>query len=376
MAMNVFLPVLPALAKDLSVSTATAQYVLTLFLAATAGVQLVVGPLSDRFGRRPVLLATSVTFLVATLVCMFARSIEMLLIGRVLQASAAASMALSRAIIRDLYDRSKAASMIGYVTMAMALLPMVTPTIGGVVGEMYGWRATFTVLLVVGLMVLALVWFDLGETHPPSRVSVRKQMGDTVRLLRTGRIWGYFSCATFSSGAYFSFLGGAPFVGVEVLGLSPSMLGMWFALVALGYMAGNFVSGRFSERVGVENMMLAGSIVAAGGAGTTLVLMSLLEPRAIYLFLPVAAVGLGNGMTLPNASAGAVSVRPDLAGSASGVGGFLQIGGGAVLATVAGALISQENEGMPLYWIMTAVSLLGAAIAVWMKRLPLLEGER
>ena len=375
MSMNIFLPVLPALARDLGVGTGTAQYVLTLFLATTALVQLIVGPLSDRFGRRPVLLGTALTFLGATLLCVLASSIELLLIGRVLQASTAASMALSRAIIRDLYDRTKAASMIGYVTMAMSLLPMMTPTVGGVVGEVFGWRATFVVLLFVGIGVLALVWFDLGETHRPASGSASKQVQDTAELLRVARIWGYFGSATLSSGAYFSFLGGAPFVGEQVLGLTPTVLGMWFALVAIGYMIGNFLSGRYPQRFGIENMMLAGSVVAASGAALTLWLMATFPPHASFLFGPMAFVGLGNGMTLPNAAAGAVSVRPDLAGSASGVGGFLQIGGGAALATVAGALITDANQGMPLYWLMAIVSVAGALVAWWMKRLPLLEGE-
>ena len=265
--------------------------------------------------------------------------------------------------------------MIGYVTMAMAVLPMVTPTLGGVVGEFYGWRATFAVLLIVGLIVLALIWFDLGETHPPRATSARQQARETRELLAEPRVWGYFGCATLSSGAYFSFLGGAPFIGERVMGLTPSVLGLWFALVAVGYIGGNFLSGRYSERVGIENMMMMGCVIATVGSATSLTLMSLFPPHALYLFAPMLLVGLGNGMTLPNAAAGAVSVRPDLAGSASGLGGFLQIGGGAALATWAGALITIENEGMPLYWMMTAVSLGGAAVALWMRYQPKTAAE-
>ena len=176
MAINIFLPVLPEIGRAFGASQATTQYVLTLFLMATAVIQLFVGPLADRFGRRPVLLATSLIFIAGTLICIFANSIEMLLIGRVLQASAAACMALSRAIIRDLFDRSKAASMIGYVTMAMAVLPMVSPMLGGYVGEQFGWRATFVVLLVVGVLILAVVYWDLGETHTPVRNPISEQI--------------------------------------------------------------------------------------------------------------------------------------------------------------------------------------------------------
>ncbi len=366
MAMNISLPVLPEIGRAMGTSQATVQYVLTIFLMATAVIQLFVGPLADRFGRRPVLLVTSVVFIVGTLICMVAPNIETLLFGRVLQASSAACMALSRAIIRDLFDRSIAASMIGYVTMAMTILPMVTPMIGGYVGEQFGWRSTFTVLLVVGILILLLVYWDVGETHTPVRNPISEQIADYFSLLREPEIWGYFMCSTLASGAYFAFLGGAPFVGQQIIGLTASSLGMYFGLLAIGYMFGNFLSGRFSERIGIEPMMFWGGVLGTLGTGLTIVLMASFAPIAEFLFAPMMLVGMGNGMTLPNANAGAVSVRPELAGSAAGLGGFLQIGGGAVLAVMAGSLITVENLAMPLYYIMFITSLGGCAIAAWM----------
>ncbi|MEP0945236.1 MAG: multidrug effflux MFS transporter [Rhizobiaceae bacterium] len=365
-AMNIFLPMLPAIGDDFNASPATAQYVLTLFLAATAIAQLFIGPLADRYGRRPVLLATTLIFLVATAICMLATSIEMLLFGRVLQASSAAWVALSRAIVRDLYDRSKAASMIGYVTMAMAVIPMISPTVGGFFGEIYGWRAPFVILFIVGLALLALIYFDLGETFPPVEASFGKRLSDYGSLLREPMIWGYFLCSSAASGAYFAFLGGAPFVGTEVIGVSPGVLGLYFAFVAIGYLIGNFLSGRYSQSWGIEPMMIYGGIVACIGVAISMFLMTNFEPKIGYLFLPMALVGMGNGMTLPNSNAGAISVRPDLAGSASGLGGFLQIGGGAALAALSGMLITVENQALPLYIIMFLTSLVGAMIATMM----------
>lgn len=372
MAMNIFLPVLPLIARELQTTQAMAQQVLTLFLATTAFAQLFIGPLSDRYGRRPVLLATTGLFVLATIVCLLATSIEMLLVGRVLQASTAASIALSRAIIRDLYDRSKAASMIGYVTMAMAVIPMVSPAIGGYVGEALGWRGPFWVLLAVAIGLFALIYLDLGETHAPQPgQGARAQLRDYGALLREPAVWGFVATSTFASGAYFAFLGGAPFVGGEVIGMTPGAVGVNFMFVALGYIAGNFLSGRYSERIGIEPMMLYGGLVAAAGVGVSLSLMLIFEPRAAFLFWPMALVGMGNGMTLPNANAGAVSVRPDLAGSASGLAGFMQIGGGALLAALAGALITETNQGLPLFVIMFLSSVGGSLIAwlIW-RRLP------
>ena len=363
MAMNIFLPVLPLIAAELGTTQAMASYVVTIFLATTGIAQLFIGPLSDRYGRRPVLLATTAVFCGATLICILATSIEWLLFGRVLQASVAASIALSRAIVRDLYDRSKAASMIGYLTMAMAVIPMLAPALGGYVGEAFGWRGPFYVLLGVGLAMLALLYLDLGETHAPSGASARHQLDDYVALLREPAIWGYVATASFASGAYFAFLGGAPFVAAAVMDLSPTAIGWYFMYVAGGYILGNFLSGRYSERVGIEPMMLYGGLVASAGVAASLVLMWSLTPHPAFLFWPMALVGMGNGMTLPNANAGAVSVRPDLAGSASGLSGFMQIGGGAALAALAGALISEANEGLPLFVIMFLSSLLSALVA-------------
>ncbi|EFL90431.1 multidrug effflux MFS transporter [Ahrensia sp. R2A130] len=368
MSMNIFLPVLPDIGIALKTTPAIAQYVLTIFLAATAVSQLFIGPLADRFGRRPVLLTTAVIFIAATLLCIFATSIEMLLVGRVLQATSAAAISLSRAIIRDLYDRSDAASMIGYVTMAMAVIPMISPTIGGYTGEAFGWRGPFVVLFFVGILMFALIWFDLGETHTSNPQPPAQQIKEYGSLLREPMVWGYTLCSTLASGAYFAFLGGAPFVGVKIIGMSPSVLGMHFALVAIGYMAGNFLSGRYSKRIGIEPMMMWGGVVCCVGVFAALYLMSLYTPHPLYLFLPMVLVGIGNGMTLPNANAGAVSVRPELAGSASGLAGFFQLAGGAALAALSGSLITIENAAQPLYIIMALSSIGGTAVAWLMWR--------
>ena len=374
MAMNIFLPVLPLLAAEFGTSQAYASAIVTVFLATTGLAQLFIGPLSDRYGRRPILLITTATFCVATLICIFATSMEMLLFGRVLQASIAASIALSRAIVRDLYDRSKAASMIGYLTMAMAVIPMVSPAIGGFVGDAYGWQAPFVILLLVGLALLALIYVDLGETHAPSPSVGSSQIADYLALLRMPAIWGYVLTSSLASGAYFAFLGGAPFVASMVMDVSPTAMGWYFMCVAGGYIFGNFLSGRYSERIGIEPMMLGGGLVASVGVAISLGLMTAFEPHPAYLFWPMALVGMGNGMTLPNANAGAVSVRPELAGSASGLAGFMSIGGGAALAALTSALITEANEGLPLFVIMFLSSVAGSAIAWLMWRRTRLSG--
>jgi DHA1 family bicyclomycin/chloramphenicol resistance-like MFS transporter len=184
------------------------------------------------------------------------------LIFRMAQAVIAAGMVLSRAVVRDMVADAEAASMIGYVTMGMSLVPMIGPVIGGVLDDLYGWQANFALLLVLGLGVLALVWADLGETAEPARASAwTTRSGTYPALLASRRFWGYTLSAAFASGCFFAYLGGAPYVGDKIFGLSSTHVGALFALTAIGYAAGNFLAGRFSVRVGMNRMILIGTMV-------------------------------------------------------------------------------------------------------------------
>ena len=166
------------------------------------------------------------------------------------------------------------------------------------------------------------------------------------------RFWGYVFTAAFTSGAFFAFVGGGPFVSSEILKLTPSQYGFYFGIISVGYMLGNFFSGRWSSHVGINRMMLAGNMIAATGMLLSIVLFSMGYNHPLSLFGPAFFTGVGNGVTLPNANAGIVSVKPHLAGSASGLGGALQIGGGAALSVVAAALLSVETGPFPLLWVM------------------------
>ena len=163
--MNIFLPSLPSISEHFNADKKIVQLTITLYLFATAFLQPILGPLSDYYGRRPIVLFGLIGFFVGTVICIFAPNIETLLIGRIVQATSAAGMVISRAIIRDIVGREKAASMIGYVTMGMAIAPMIGPTMGGYLDEFFGWQATFWLLLVFSVIVLYITWADLGETR-------------------------------------------------------------------------------------------------------------------------------------------------------------------------------------------------------------------
>ncbi len=371
LSMNIFLPALPSMATYFQADYALVQLAISAYLGVTALLQIIIGPLSDRFGRRPVLLVGFGTFLLATLGTVLSTSIESLLLFRMLQAGVASGIVLSRAIVRDMVPPEQAASMIGYVTMGMSIVPMIGPALGGVLNEVFGWQASFIMLGLLGAAVLWLIWADLGETNQHKSTSFGAQFRAYPDLIRSRRFWGYALTAGFASGAFFAFLGGAPFVSTVILGLNSAEMGGYFGIVAFGYMSGNFLSGRYAQRAGINRMMVTGGLVAASGSLLSLVLFEVGLLHPLSLFGPMFLVGLGNGLTLPSANAGMVSVRPQLAGSASGLGGAITIGGGAGLSAVTGAILSQESGALPLFVLMSAVSALAVLTGfyvIWVAR--------
>ena len=358
--MNMFLPSLPSMTAYFQTTSGVMQFAVSGYLAATALIQLMIGPLSDRFGRRPVLIGCFVLFLIGTLICIYAPSVEILLLGRVVQAFSAAGMVLGRAIVRDLVEPAKAASMIGYVTMGMAVGPMIAPIVGGYLDENLGWQSVFWAMGGMGLVTLMVVLSNLSETNRNRGATFSDQFKQYPILLTSRRFWGYVVTMAFAAGAFFAFLGGGPFIATFHYGLSPSEYGLYFMLISLGYMSGNFISGRKSEKVGIIPMMLMGCVVAAVGLilGLAGIWSGLTSPLAF--FGPIFLVGLGNGLTMPNAAAGIVSVRPQLAGSASGLGGSIQIGGGAAIAAIAGIWVA----AYPTPDFIMGLMLLSAIISI------------
>jgi DHA1 family bicyclomycin/chloramphenicol resistance-like MFS transporter len=310
-------------------------------------------------------------FVLASIGALFATTVEVFLFFRILQAAVATSMALGRAIVRDIVPQDEAASMIGYVTMGMALVPMVGPMIGGALEQAFGWQATFAVLSLAGLAPRAVVFFDLGETVKGEGTSVRDQLRTYPELLRSPRFWGYVLCAAFGSGAFFALLGGTSFVASEIFGLSPLWSGIALGAPAIGYAIGNFFSGRFSVRVGINRMAIIGTVVTISGLGLSAVLTLSGVDHPLNFFGFCVFLGLGNGIMLPNVMAGSISVRPHLAGTASGLGGAIMIGGGAALSQFAGSILTIETGTLPLQMIMLGTSvlaLLSVLFVVWREK--------
>ncbi|QBY01047.1 Bcr/CflA family efflux MFS transporter [Rhodophyticola sp. CCM32] len=358
LSMNLFLPSLPNMSLYFGTDYQVMQLSVAGYLGVNAILQLFVGPLSDQYGRRPVLLWGLGIFILASLGCIFSTSIEVFLLFRMIQGAVVVGMVLGRAVVRDMVPQEEAASMIGYITMGMAVAPMIGPVFGGILDQTFGWKSNFLVLAGLGMLVWLLIWRDLGETAPRNAVSFRAQFAEYPELLTSRRFWGYCAAAGFAAGAFFAYLGGAPYVGSVVFGLSPAKVGFFFGAPALGYFFGNFISGRFSVRMGINTMILWGCIITTVGVLASLLLFLAGLKTAVVFFGFMTFVGLGNGLVMPNATSGMLSVRPHLAGTASGIGGSIMIGGGAALSALAGTLLTVGEGAFPLIWIMLITSVL------------------
>lgn len=358
--MQVLIPSLPGLVQTLSTTTAAVQLTLTLYLLGTAVGQLVYGPLSDRYGRRPLLLAGLALHLVATLAAAAAPSIGWLIAARVGQAlGACAGLVLGRAIVRDAWPREQAASVLGYVIMAMSVAPMIAPLLGAWLDAAFGWRATMLACAGFALPLLIATRTRLPETLPEPQPlpGLAGLLGAYGQLLALPAFRALAAVTAFSTAVFFAFMAGAPFVVVQGMGHTPTDYALAFMMMSVAYALGNWIAGRLSERLGTWRMLSIGNGLAALGALAMLAAQALPpEPHILGVFLPVAVIAVGNGVAMPNAIAAAVSVRPQLAGTASGLVGSLQMALGAAVTVPVG--LAEDGGGLA-----TACAMLGCAVA-------------
>jgi MFS transporter, DHA1 family, multidrug resistance protein len=348
-ALNAFAPSLPNLADAFDSDYGTAQLALTLYLFSVAGGQLIYGPLSDRFGRRPVLLWGLALGCAGSFLCLVAPTMTTLLVGRIAQGiGSCAGLVLSRAIVRDIYPRDASASILGYVTMGMVMMPMVAPGIGGLLDQNFGWRASFVAMLAFALFGLWASYRHSPETHHTrhARLDFVSVLRGSGALLRSRAFLGYTVSVSFNSIQFFGFLAAGPYLVVTVLGGSPAEYGLWFAFCAASYAVGNFSAGRWSKTLGLDRMARIGNTIGLFPGAMALYAAFFVDLQIAAFFVPFFLLGFTNGMVQPNLIAGAVSVNPALAGSASGLVGCIQTSAGAVSTLIMGH--TQDGTMLPL----------------------------
>jgi len=367
LTLNMVLPSLPSMARDLAARESVTALAVSGYMLASALFQLCLGPVSDRFGRRPVMLGALLLFIGASLGCMLASDVMVLLTCRVLQAVVVAGAVVSSAAIRDQHSPVESAAKLSLIASAMAVAPMLGPMLGGVLDVALGWRSVFALYALLGGALLLLAWTDMGETRAPGLPAPR--LADWVALLRSSRYWAYVLCTASSVGAFYVFVTGVPYVSKAAWGLSPAEVGLGVGSITGGFVVGAAISARQARRLGVGVLLVAGRVVAILGMTLGLVVFTAGASHPLALFGFTLFIGLGNGLTLPSSNAGTLSVRPALAGTAAGLSGALVMALGAVLSTFSALVVEVSPTPTALLTLLTGCVLLSLVAALAALRL-------
>jgi len=355
---DMYLPSLPAMKTDFGATVSQVQLTLSVFLAGFAVSQLFYGPLSDRFGRRPVLLFGIAVYGLASVACFLSTTIEGLIVARFFQAFGACSgPVLGRAVVRDVYGQERAAQVLAYMGSAMALAPAVAPMFGGYLQVWFGWQANFVVISIFAFVLIGLVFFLIRETnsHPnPEALKPARIVGNYAQLLKHREFLGYVLLNSFVFSGLFAFISGSSFVFIDIFELEPNIYGICFGVVVCGYISGTLLAGRFSRKLGSPRMLRYGSSLAMV-AGLLLAAIAYMGGNtATSVVAPMVLFMVGVGLVMPNSMAGAIGPFPKMAGSASALMGFLQM----TIAACVGGSVGLLHNGTHLPMV-SAIGVMG-----------------
>ncbi len=376
---DIVVPALPGMADYFSVEYATIQLVVTFYFLAQTSGQLIYGPLSDRFGRRPLMMGGLSIFVISTIAAVLAPNIWVLLLARIGQAlGGSAATTLTRAVVRDVYDPQHAASALGHLAVATVGIPALVPWLGGVISESYGWRAIFLVLLVVGGLGLTAAVWRLRETNlnPIDETNLVGILRIYRGLLKEKVFIGYTGFVAFHSGSYITFATVAPIVIETLLHVRPGVYARFYIITALGYLIGSIIAGKLTVRLGLQIMMrfsivasIIGLVVFSG-----LVLLGVLNLWSLFGTMTFICMGFGLGA--PSAMTGAINVKPRVAGSASGLMGAIQASTGAIVALITSYVFTGESA-VPFVLMISgsiAVACLFYGLVIMASRQEVMEG--
>ena len=359
LSMHVFLPLMPAVKASFGISDALTGLALSVSLLSFACSTLVYGALSDRHGRRPLLIAGLALFCAGSTLTALAPTAEVMLGGRILQAmGAGCGMTLARAIARDTFGTDSLVKVMAYLTMATTLGPMLTPLLGGALLDSLGWRSVFWVCLGIGLALMIAVYLMLRESRPAADLA--KQSPNLLRnyaaLFSQPRFCAFVLNTGFASGTFMCIATASSWLMQDYLGRSATEFGMWFLMMPMAFVLGNWFSSRVAKHVSVETMVLCGSLLQASAIALlgSLIMAGWLSP--LTLFLPGALSTFAQGLSIPNAQAGAIRVRPHLAGTAAGIGVFTQFFTGSMFSQLY-TLVADGTPGPLVFTASLSVSL-------------------
>lgn len=357
LGMHIIIPALPSMAVALDMSISSAQLTITLYLVGLAVGQLLYGPVSDMWGRRPVVLAGLALFTAASIVTVFAPTPAILIGARIVQSiGGCAGLVLGRAAVRDSATADKAAARLALLTLVMSLVPAIAPAIGGFITAWYGWHASFVLLSSIGALTLLACLLRLPETRAPSSVS-RSLVSGYMRLLRSRRFLGYAIGGACSTTAFYGFMSASPFIFERHLGQSPERVGLYYLLLMVGVAAGSLGANRIAGRVPVMTALRIANGIGMVGAILFAVADISGQLSVLTVVGSVTVFMIGAGMASPFALAGCVSVNPQAIGAASGLYGFFQMGYG-MLCTIVAETWS-PGAVFPIATLLVASTILG-----------------
>ena len=364
LSLHLFIPAMPAVKEAFGVSTGMAQLTMSLAMLSMAFFTVAYGGLSDRFGRKRVLLGGLVLFTCGAASCMVAANMPMLLAGRILQgAGAGCGVVLARAIARDVYGQDRVAQVIAYLTAAYVLGPMLAPPIGGQLTVLFGWRALFVLASAVGLVVILAVVFCGAGNPRAQRRAPRGVFAGYKSLLRRPRFVGFMLQPGLMSAAFFTQATAASFLAAEHLGADAAKIGLWFFAFPVGFMAGSFISGRIGANRSIEFMTILGGVIGVANGALLAGWLYFGGVSMAALYIPGMFVSLAQGLSMPYAQAGAMAVDTELAGSAAGAVVFSQLFWPAALQQLTGLLA--DGTWVPMATVHFA-AVTGALLAGWM----------
>ena len=358
---SIYVPSIPDMAEGLATSQRWVQLTITAYLVPVALFQLVCGPLSDRFGRRPVLIGGFAIFLAGTILCIAATEIGLLIAGRVLQGiGACAGLVVSRAVARDLFEGSALVRAVSIVSVAFAVVPGITPLFGGVIQDTMGWRATFIATAIAGLIVAWITIARLGETIRTrlDRLSIRAGAAAYRPILGSGSFQIYALVSACPLMGLFAFLAGGPVFLITDQGLSPSAFGLYPPIATTGFILGSILAHRFSGQVPIDRLILAGMALTVLGAAMAVFWQAVGVLDALTVLLCMWLFLCGTGIAVPLASAAAMHLFPDRAGSASALLGFQHMSG-AMLGTLAVAALIDDLGSLAFPVVMLTAGMIG-----------------
>ena len=364
--MQILLPALPVIKQKFYVTNDVAQLTLSLSMLAIAIGTLVYGPLSDKFGRKRVMLVGIIITIFGSIVCFVADSIMLLISGRFIQAfGGAVGLVLARAIVRDVYGPEEAARVIATLVMVMVVLPMMSPALGGELMQRFGFESVFIVIAFASAIAFVFLFLWLPETlaKPVPFEGVKSMLMTFSKLFASRVFCGYAFCVTFVSVVFFSFISAAPEIMVSVLKRPPTEYGYYFIMIPAGFMTGNYVARHYGRTISIDNMIAIGASIGVFGIVLALLLQTLGMSSPVALFLPIALAVFGNGITLPNAQAAAINEFPEYAGTASGLTGFLQMAVSSVAAQAVALIFN--GTVYPLLGLMLVASIISLLTFRW-----------